>query len=191
MTETISGIIPKNSGNSKTYYWSIHNGQLARKVDETTPNAVSRKNKKDVLVYEVFERGLVGKLRDVVIHDGDYGEQLVVKLNSNGTYHAINIPKESKYYNSFMERLIGIDVSQDVTISPYNFADEKDPDKKIVGISVKQNGVKIDSQYRSYKDGKAEVFLGYPKPPKQWNDMNKREQTNFLFDIDEFLKKEL
>lgn len=195
MTETnIPGVV--QGSNAKNYYWSIFDGKLARKAtSESEPGAVSRINKKNVKVHEIFAAyGLKGIIRDVNIFeniwDGKKVRQLVIKLVPQpGTIHVINVPKESRYFGSFLEKLNNINVKQEIEINSYNFENEDKPGKKNVGFSIKQIGNKIGSYYKVKNGEKWEYLHGYPPFPAGWNDLSEREKKNYFWDVDEFLEK--
>lgn len=196
MTENqneIPGVV--QNSNSKNYYWSIFEGQLARKVDEGFAGAKMRTNKNNMKVWEQHVGALTGILRDVNVHentfDGKKIKQLVIKLiPKEGFLHVINIPKESRYYGSFLEKLFNINIKQEVQIQPYSFEDEKTK-KKQTGISVSQNGNKVASHYKHKEGDKWIMERGFPEFPSSWNSLTERDKKNYFFDVDEFFDKEL
>lgn len=194
MENKIAGVV--SGSNSKVYYWSIFEGKLARKANEGEPGAVSRINKKNVKVHEIYAQwGLKGKLRDVNIFentwDGKKVVQLVIKIVPQaGTIHVVNVPKESRYFGSFLEKLNNINMSHEIEINSYNFENEQ-TGKKNVGFSVKQDGIKIASYYKEKKDEKWIYKHGYPPFPNDWNSLKERDKNNYFFDVDEFFEKEL
>lgn len=186
--EQIPGTYERKS-NTKVYYWNLIGEKWATKVDETSPGATPRMNKKNVKVFEKLEDGLRGKLRDINLRSGEYGEDLVIKLvPQQGYLHQISIPKESKYYRSFMEKMNSIDVKQEMEISVYNFLpkDAKD-DKKLSGVTVKQNNNKLKS---FYWDGTKNIN-GFPQSAKSYNEMTTNERKKWFLEIDDFFISEL
>ncbi len=192
----IPGVVSSNSSNGQKHYWSIINGKLSRKANQGEPGATSRTNKNNVVVWEKHEQGVRGVLKDVNVYetefsDGKKVEQLSIKIQPiPGHFHIVNLPKESRYYNSFLEKLFAINVNQEIEIKPYNFED-KDTTKKHTGISVYQLGNKLDSYYKKKNGDKWENVNGMPVFPKDWKGLSKREQQNYFWDVDDFFKKEL
>lgn len=133
------------SGGNKNYLQVI-GGKLTRKVDENTPGAESRKNKNDVVVWELRYDILTDCIyQDLQFEDSDYGEQLKLEVMSDGELYVISVPLESRYGNSLMWKLPFIDVEKKFNISPYDF--EPEPGKKIVGFSIVQGNTKVESGY--------------------------------------------
>lgn len=184
----LPGIVSGGGGN--TVYWNIFSGKFARKSNEGEAGAVARTNKNNVKVWEKHEQGLRGLIKDIYMKDSDFGEQLVIHLEpASGWKYMINIPKESRYYGSFLERLPRIHLDEPVEIKPYNFKDDKD--KTVSGISVYQDDTKLESAYKE-KDGKAWKYLhGFPPFPENWNNLSEKQQTIYWYDVDEFHEKQL
>ena len=61
-----------------------------------------------------------------------------------------------------MEKLPNLDLSKEVTLKPYDFTDDKD--KRIQGISITQDEVKITSAY--YDAETKKQAEGFPEIPK-------------------------
>ncbi len=133
------------SGGNKSYLQVI-GGKLTKKVDENTPGAESRKNKNEVVVWELKYDILTDCIyQDLQFEDSDYGEQLKLEVMSDGDLYVISIPLESRYGNSLMWKLPFIDVEKKFSISPYDF--EPEPGKKMVGFSIVQGNTKVESGY--------------------------------------------
>lgn len=191
--EKIPGVV--SGSNSKTYYWSIYSGNLARKVDEGFRDAKMRTNKNNVKVWEQHERAVKGMLRDVNVYentfDGKKIVQLVIKLVPQPGYlHVINIPKESRYYGSFLEKLPLINLKEEIEIAPYSMVDEKTK-KTNSGITVRQNNNKFASYYKKKVGDKWEYLYGFPSFPADWNGLNQREKDNYFYDVDDFFTAKL
>lgn len=197
MTELneIPGVVSTNSSSGQKHYWGIVNGKLSRKANQGEPGAVSRTNKNNVIVWERHEKGVRGVLVDVNLRESEFDgkkiEQLVVKLRpAPGHYHIISLPKESRYYNSFLEKLFSINVNQEIEVKPYNFED-KDTSKKNTGVSIYQIGNKLSSFYKKKNGNNWENINGMPAFPKDWHSLSKRDQQNYFWDVDDFFKSEI
>ena len=81
-------------------------------------------------------------------------EQIVVDVNSPtpGKIDRLQMSSDSKWGNDFARKIVNADLTQPLTIRPFSFVPE-DSDKRIEGISLQQNGVKIEDKYRE-KDKK-------------------------------------
>jgi len=121
-------------------FLTISQGKLVRRVDESTPGAVSRTNKVGKVVHELFYTSLIGHVKDVTTKETEYGKFWVVKVQSlDHTYH-IDINYASGYAFSFLKALPNVDLSQNVELSP---ALMKDGEYTNSVIFLKQCGVPI------------------------------------------------
>lgn len=183
--------VKTRSGANKVF-WSIFDGRLARRVPQHTEGARARTNKNNVVVYELFADSIEGKLKDVYIQEGDYGRQLAVDIQTPTLLHVINVPWKSKYRNSLVEKLPNMSAGDNIEFTPYNFADKKNPDKKIIGISIKHENLgKVKSYFKETIGEKTTSINGYPSMPKQWNEMSVKEQGIFFLEMDEFIENTL
>lgn len=156
------------------------------KVPENTPGARTRINKNEKVVHEITKTSLIGRLHDIELRESDYGVQMVVRLIPKlGHMHVITIPKASRQFTSFMERLRGINVQESVELMAWQM-------EKKSGIAVHQGGQKIPSQYfTKTPDGGVQYHHGYPAWPEGFKQLPERDRMNFLFDLDEFFQKEM
>lgn len=176
----------KQRSNANTYYWSIIGGDFCMKVPENTPTARHRVNKNNKIVWEILRTSLIGKLHDIELRESDYGPQLTIKLIPKPDHmHAITIPKKSRQFTSFMERLRGINVQEPVALMAWQMESKS-------GIAVHQGGQKIPSQYfTKTEDGGVQYHHGYQEWPPNFKELPERDRTNFLFDVDDFWQKEM
>jgi hypothetical protein len=140
--------------NNSTYLYVIH-GKLAQKVGEG--EGTKRENKNGKVVYEKYYNGISGKLVKAYTAPSDYGDQLHILIEDGKTY-AIQCKVESAFFRSFVGKLGSIDLSKEITISPYSFEAEG---KKKQGFVIKQNGEKLG--YCIGKDNQPEGFPVYPE----------------------------
>lgn len=151
---------PKEAG----LFYSVIDGTLRRKVDETTPGAVRREyedkdgGKKEK--YELIFDSLEGYIEDVGVHDGDFGYQVVVKLdpNKDGKNPTIQFSLETAYGRDVLNKLPGVDFTKPVYFRPYAF--DKDGDT-IRGVEMKQDDQKLVNQFWDYENKKP--LLGAPE----------------------------
>lgn len=162
------GSIPGTSENAyngaKRFYLSIYNGKLAQSVKETDEGALSRINKNDKKIWEKYYESITGELKDVVLHSGNFGDEVHIKLAPNADSEVIiQMPFDSKYATEFLMKLPNIDLNEPVTARPYNFNDKDKTDKdgeprKVIGIALSQSGTKINKFYTTEQPN------GYPFP---------------------------
>lgn len=123
-------------------FLTISQGKLVRRVDESTPGAVSRTNKVGKVVHELFYTSLIGHVKDVTTKETEYGKFWVVKMQSqaNDQVYQIDINYASGYAFSFLKALPNVDLSQNVELSP---ALIKDGEYTNSVIFLKQGGVPV------------------------------------------------
>lgn len=121
-------------------FLTISQGKLVRRVDESTPGAVSRTNKVGKVVHELFYTSLIGHIKDVTTKETEYGKFWVVKVQSNEHTYQIDINYASGYAFSFLKALPNVELSQNVELSP---ALMKDGEYTNSVIFLKQGGVPI------------------------------------------------
>lgn len=123
-------------------FLTISQGKFVRRVDESTPGAISRTNKVGKVVHELFYTSLIGHIKDVTTKETDYGKFWVVKVVSPGSeqvYH-IDINYASGYAFTFLKALPNVDLQQNVEISPALIQDGEYTNSVIF---LKQGGVPV------------------------------------------------
>ena len=152
-------------GNAR--YANIISGKFAEKVDEDTPGAKSRLNKNNETVWELNHPSVEGRIKKAFIHESDYGKTLRVTLDCDDEgIIVVNIPVESRYFDSFMNRLPNIAKAMDqvVVIKPYSFTDKETQGKR-QGLTVEIGGVKIEPFYTKENTGQKPTDKAYKKLP--------------------------
>jgi len=191
--ENLPGTVSRSQ--SKTVYWNITGGKFARNANEGEAGAMKRENKFKKIVWEIFSDGLTGNIIDVNVYensfDGIKTKQLVIKLIPvEGWVYVINVSKESRYFNSFIEKLPNININEKVELYPYNFED-KETGKKQTGITVIQNGIKITTAYKEKVGEKYVVKKGMPPFPEDWASLEDFEKKHYFAKVGSFLEKEV
>lgn len=127
-------------------FLNIVAGKFAQRVPEGTNGAVSRKNKKDALVWEMLYDSLSGQITSMKIEKDDYGKHMAVDVKSGIDTFQVQIPVDSKYFDTFCYKINNVDLSKDVKITPYSF-EPSDGSGKKTGMNLYQDGNKIDHYY--------------------------------------------
>lgn len=127
---------------------NIFGGQLAVNVKEGDEDAISRVNKKEKTVWEKYYPDLNGILESIEVRKNDFLKawEYVVHVSDMGMHYYISIPTDSRYGDNFARKVPNLKFATDFTIKPYDFED-KESGKKRTGISLMQNGVKIEAFY--------------------------------------------
>lgn len=141
----------QQTGNSKTYY-KIIDGDIRRKAkpDDNVGFVTKRTLKTGEEVDEYKIGSLSGLIKSMAIETKEFGgkkiSSLEVLLSDVGENYLLQIPVESKYFASFIEKLPNVDYSQYVTVSVYDFI-PSDSKKKKTGVTIKQAGNKVTSAF--------------------------------------------
>lgn len=147
---------------NKAMYYRVSAGKVRKTTDENDPNAIKRTielkegGTKDV--YEIVKKGIEGRIDSLKIDDGNYGRTLVVGVDDGFDKFFLNVPWESSYCRTLLEKINAIDLSKDVTLIPYSFKGSDGKTK--TGISVYQSKEKIMSYYKKY-DAEGKKIEGY------------------------------
>lgn len=181
----------KKQGNA--YWWNIIGGKFARRVKDGDSNARMRKNKEGKEVWEEYSDSLTGSIKSVSLQSGEYGEQLVVTLiPAPGFTYYIQIGRQTRFANCFLERLPQLRTGMSVKIIPYSFED--DNQKKVSGLNIFSGTnfeKKHESSFRVKKDGKIEYLSGFPKFPENWNTLKESQKKIYFVQVEEFLNEQL
>lgn len=154
---------PSEGGNAR--YANIISGKFAEKVDSDTPGAKSRLNKNQETVWELHHPSVEGRIKKAIIHESDFGKTLRLSLDCDDEgVIIVNIPVESRYFDTFMNRLPNIVKVMDkpITIKPYSFIDKETQGKR-QGLTVECGGSKIDAFYTADKPGNKPSDASYDK----------------------------
>ena len=140
----------------KKNYLTIFDGKIASKTDkaeyersQTQPDmgysVITRENKNGVVVYERHYDALEGVISNATIQDGKFGRNIELEITDVDERYHLQMGLESRYASDFMNRFPSVDLDSVINISPFSF--ENDEGKKITGVSLKQNGEKIEKNY--------------------------------------------
>lgn len=126
---------------------------------------------------------LTGSITDVEFRTHEkYGESINVKVNSEGESFILSISTNNRYSQDMMKALLKIDINKEVFIKPYDFTDPK-TNKRVQGISFRQDGEKID-----LKTDTPEEF----KKEKDWfKDANKKQIKRYFEDLSDWFVGEV
>lgn len=155
----------KNVRVNKTFASILADGLFHQTVPEGTEGAVKRyyetsdgkKGTKTELTFDTMS----GVISAIFFFEGEFGSTLHVVVD--GVELSMNTA--STYAEDFMKKLPNIDLSKEVELSPYAFTDEKGKARK--GISIVQDGVKIQNAFYDFINKKACGGIEKIKLPKE------------------------
>ena len=155
------------------FYVLASEGDFRQSVPKGTPGSVERdyetSDGKKGVKYERAARSITGTIESFTIYEGDYGKNIniafVPEEDAPVTEHVtVSLSANSPFGESFLKRLPRIDVTKEVTISPYSF--DADNGKTRRGVTIKQDDEKLDDFYSTYDEKKGEWKneKGFPLP---------------------------
>ena len=108
------GAIQSNSA----IYLSISDGKICRRVQSPTETSKERTTKEGKIVHEEHYKGWTGFIKNVKVHDGEYGKRWMVEIqDENGTAY-LQFNYSSGYAASFLKALPNVDLKRAVAITP-------------------------------------------------------------------------
>lgn len=176
-------------------YFSVAWGNIVKKGQEweewVTKREYERPDGTTWVVYEHQFKDIVGTISNVEFTQSEYGESCLVTLVDNdGDVAKIFISFGSRYGQyalSFLQVLPNIDLTEPVVFNAYDFTD--DNGKRKTGMSIKQNGKKIENYYYDFKEKKN--INGFPKvDEKDLAKKGKKYWKRYGEDCLEFLKEQ-
>ena len=154
-------------------YLQIGYGKLRKKTTVPGEGVVKRftKDGEETLAYEYnFVEGLITNI--YYKESKDYGNSFEVTIKDGKEVYNISFKENSRYCQDFLSKLPSIVLGEIVKITPYEMLG--DNGKLFRGVSIQQNGVKLQN-YFVKKEGEERKHLhGFPKPAvdnlseKQW-----------------------
>jgi len=164
--------LQKNEGGN---YITILAGKFSQRVPEGTEGAVTRVNKNDKTVHEMYYESFVGKLVGIKTQNGDYGKNWVFEFQDSDSIYLLQLSYANSYAIAFLKMLPNIDVSKEMKVSPQQ---KIEGDKTKTALFVNQDGNAIKHFYT--KDD--------PKGIPQWEQItvngqlqwDSTKQVNFL-----------
>jgi hypothetical protein len=165
-------------------FLSISEGKIVRRHEtEVKGKTVSRVNKLGKTVHEEkFDdiEGIISSLKLKADTSGQgYGDQYVIQITDGSDVYNINVQQSSRYATAFLKCLPNVDLSKPVRLMPWSMQDKNNASKNITGITMWQDGVKIQPAYTK------EDPNGLPEMKKV---KLKGKDTWDSYEMDEFLK---
>lgn len=173
-------------------YLGIVGGNITKRSSKDDPTAVKREyedkdgNKK--VVYEHQYSKLTGNIIKWQFRDGKYGEEFQLSIQDVDEVYVVSMKTSERYFQDFAQKFKEIDLSKEVTLSPYDFVDEND--KIIRGISVYQDDQKLFSHY--YDPEAKKTIGGMPTvSKKEAKGYDGDDWKMHFIKVKKFLKKEI
>jgi hypothetical protein len=163
----------QNTSNQNKAYVNIVVGKFAFRAKETTPNAVSRTNKNNVVVWELHYDTLsnmrISKIEKV--ESKDYGPNWEVTLREADEVYVLNLPYSGRTTNGLFHRLPNINFGMPVTLKSFYIENDKKPGTFRTYLTVEQGGAKIENAFTKEKpNGLPEMEQIEVKGKLVWDD---------------------
>jgi len=183
---------------TKDYYNVLSDGKFHLTVPNGTEGAVVREyetstGEKGSKTEKVFN-SVSGLIKSVEFYDGSYGKNLILNMEDEDGAFAISFGCATNFGEDVLKKILNIDMSKEVKLTPYSFIDDVTKKSK-KGVSITQGDEKITSYFHDY-DGdtkKTTVKYGYPKTPTKKNMSSDEWKLYFmtarLFMIDKVAEK--
>jgi hypothetical protein len=179
--------MPVGTTERKTYL-HIGLGKLRQKVTEGVKDAQSRVNKENKTVWELVYDWIEGTIVSIYHKESeDFGNSFEVTLFDGHDKFQVSFAEDSNFFSDFFSKLPNIDLSKPVKIAPYDFED-KQAQKRRKGVTVMQEGAKIENYFVSRGEGGFEYCNGFPQPenPKK---MDKEDWKIYFIKVKKFLRQ--
>lgn len=143
-------------------------GEISVKCEEDEVGAVKREyedsqTKEMKIKWEKIYTELSGLITSIKFFEGDYGKLLQLTVDDNGSEVVLGFPTSSNFCEDLMKKLPNVDLGELVIIKPYAFTDKVSKKLK-KGVTITQDGEKINSYFSNFIDGKSVATNGIPEP---------------------------
>lgn len=133
-----------NRTQERITFLNVINGKIARKATKDEQGAVSRINKNQIEVWEMFFDSFTGRIvkGEVIINEKmENQKEIHLTLMAGIDKFKLQVPLEGKFGNTLAVRLRDIKGGQYVKLEPYSFDDPNGPDRtgktrRISGMNV-------------------------------------------------------
>ena len=145
---------------------------------------------------EIKFNKMTGKITGIGFREGQYGQNIQISITDDAGTEVISLSTSQTYGEDFMKKLPNIDLSKEVSLSPFCFPSEKDATKMVKGITIKQGDVKVEDFFKDKivgENGKYSYSYkhGFPEVEGDPSKMSKQEKTmfwkNYFFKAEMFL----
>lgn len=162
-------------------------GSLRMEVPEGTEDAVRRdyetSDGKKGTKYELVFKKLEGHIKSIDIFEGDFGKNLLVKVEKGDEMVTLSIGVSTPFGEDFMKKFPSIDTTKKVSVEPFSF--ENDEGKLIKGLSIKQDGEKIKNFY--FDSDKKKAINKMPEPEGATKKFDKDDWKAYFLKARKFL----
>lgn len=179
----------KSEKDQKRYLYVLADGKLHEKAEEGAEGAKLRvhihDDKTETSKWEYSYPGVVGKIGDIKFYESDYGTNINIDItDEDENEFVLSLKASSRYGEAFMEALPNLDLTEEVDFTVYSFPDPKNKERKIQGMTIKQNDEKVRSYFTAYDEATktwSYPIEGYPVPSEKTKKKNTPEVWKIFF----------
>lgn len=158
-------------------------------VPEGTPGSVVREyetsdGKKGTKTELVFNE-LSGKITNIEMHEGNFGNNLQVTFSDTDGDVTLSIGTNTSFGEDFMKKLPALNLDVEIVAKPYNFTDDRG--KTMKGITLLQNETKVENFF--WDKEKKEGINGLPKPKGDTSKFTKDKWKIYFTEVKIFLEE--
>src|SRR5574343_1059503 len=186
----------ENKGNNvdKKFVTILADGKFHQEVPVGTEGAVERtyedmegvEHTKTELVFDTVK----GMITGITFFEGKVGKNIQIEIDGDGI---ISVGTASNFGEDVMKKLPAIDLSKEVTITPYSFIPKGEENSK-KGVTIYQDGVKVMSHYSKEEpvgSGKYITINGMPEPEGDTKSFDSDDWKMHFMVVRKFLMKEI
>lgn len=160
-------------------YLNVADGRLVRQYKEKNDKTIERVTTTGKTVYEEYFKDLTGYITSITTRDTDFGKQLQVVIKDGEENYIISMKFGSRNASSFLKALPNVDKDEEVRVMPWIMKDRLDITKKITGITIYQNNIKVPPAFtKDNPNGLPQMKQFKVKGKIQWDDT---EMMDFLY----------
>jgi len=172
---------------NNTMYLYIISGKLTQKVTADTPNAILRHyEKKDGSngeKWELHHKNLTAFISGIEFNESEFGEQCILKMTDGKDTACLTMPTNGRYFIDFARKFSNINLEEKITINPYDFNNDG---KQLTGISIVQNGKKLENYFWD-KENKCAIN-GIVQPENNGDGFDSDDWKMYFIKLKKFLK---
>ena len=158
-------------------YLRVSLGKIRKTSDKNDPSAKERKTNEGETIYERVYNAVSGTLENITFFDHkDFGKSWTVLVKDGEDLFAVQVHENSRYGIDLLKKIPKLGKGLKIKITPYDFEVN---DKRKIGLSIEQEGIKVDSYYQKFTEleggkYKVENLNGFPDftgDPKDKDDL--------------------
>jgi len=179
------GTLRKKTDTNCPEHEYLNSGQKCKQCGTVRRDYETADGKKGTKYELVFKR-LEGVIVRIEIFKGDFGKNLLINVEKNDEKAILSLGVASPFGEDFMKKFPNIDLGKEISFEPFSF--ENDNGKTIKGITLKQDGEKLENHYFDKENKKA--INGVPEPEGDTEKYDSDDWKGYFLKVRKFLLQE-